>query len=249
MVATTDTTPYICVLDALRFREIVCGGEEQIRQHCQSIVRAGAHRIADILETTVMNNKTGSLHRCCFANVRLPLTFAPLDSSGDVRNGATGAQLSGRPHKTVISIDQAPEIVKWISDQTFKEYDTAIQTRFHNGNIWVRLSGQIYTELVDFDRAGYMLKGLCDRVVKGEGRQLVNVGHGLSNMEDQNGYQAHTVAGEEGTSRLSESSYLGGSPIFRISTSYIHPIQNSFKHDTMLQQGCKQQIPNYNRVE
>ncbi|MCJ1386349.1 hypothetical protein MMC17_009475 [Xylographa soralifera] len=178
IVATTDTTPYICVLDALKFRENVCGGEERIRQYCQSIVQAGAHHVAQILDTDVMNNKTGSLQRCCFANVRLPLTFAPLDSSADVRNGAPSAQtIEGLqntvegPHKVIISIDKAPEIVKWIRDQTCKEFDTAIQTSFHAGNIWVRFSGQIYIELADFDRAGYMLKGLCDRIVNGEGRQ------------------------------------------------------------------------------
>ena len=130
-----------------------------------------------------MNNKTGSLQRCSFANVLLPLTFAPLDSSAHVRNGETGAQLRDRLHQTVIGRDQAPEVVKWIRDQTFQEYDTAIQTRFHNGNIGVRLNGRIYIELGDFARAGYMLKGLCDRVVNGEGRQVVNVDHALSTWE------------------------------------------------------------------
>ena len=45
-IATTDTTPYMCVPEALKFREEVCGGEERVRDYCTRIARDGGERMA-----------------------------------------------------------------------------------------------------------------------------------------------------------------------------------------------------------
>ena len=57
-VATSDSTPYLCVSEALKFRETICGGEASIRQYCQHVSKVGSKRMAQILGTEVMDNKT-----------------------------------------------------------------------------------------------------------------------------------------------------------------------------------------------
>lgn len=121
-VATIDTSPYICVPEALRFREEVCGGEESIRQYCRYISLTGAQHVAEILGTQVMDNKTSSLTSCCFANVRLPLAFTPQNSSQE------GSKLGRNIH-----VDEAPKIAKWITERTVFDYDTIVPAKCHAG--------------------------------------------------------------------------------------------------------------------
>ena len=75
-VTTVDTTPYLCVPKALRFRQVAYSGEESIRHYCQDIAQIGGRRVAQILGTEVMQNSTRTLTNCSFVNVRLPLTFS-----------------------------------------------------------------------------------------------------------------------------------------------------------------------------
>ena len=172
-VATTDTTPYLCVPEALKFREITCGGEANIRQYCQHISQVGGSRMAQILGTEVMNNKTHTLTKCCFANVRLPLiisrhSFSDRHCSNAIEGPAPIGPVSEK--KGEITAEEAPVIAKWIMDRAQKEFDTHIPAKIHAGAIWVRLSGQIYLAEEDFGWAARVLKELCERVVKGEGR-------------------------------------------------------------------------------
>lgn len=225
-VATVDTTPYLCIPEALRFRQVVCGGEESIRRYCQDIAQIGGRRVAQILGTEVMQNSTRTLTDCSFVNVRLPLTFstsspaAASDSSflqpqsnnngGDddddhddddndtvpvvVVGGFAGLKITSRhelddndnntatagrrnpinnkkkekqkqKHKKILlNREDAPAIVRWIIDRALINFDIPIMTKFHASAIWIRLSGQIYIELQDFERAADVLKGLCDQV-------------------------------------------------------------------------------------
>lgn len=152
-VATIDYTPYVCVPTSLEFREKFCGGEVEIRQYCWEIARIGGKRVADILGTEVMDNETRTLTQCCFANVRLPLPFK--------RDGVQQQQKE-------FSLDEAPKIQKWLNSTAVKEFDTYLQLAFHSGAIWVRLSGQIYLDLGDFEWVGFRLKELCEKLEKGE---------------------------------------------------------------------------------
>ena len=158
-VATIDDTPYCCVAEALRFREEICGGEENIMRYCQLSAQAGSHRVAQILGTEVMDNKINTLSNCCFGNVRLPLNFVP----------RRAIHVEETPVRNIY-IDEAPAIGKWITERTILDFDTMVPAMFHAGAMWVRFSGQIYLEMKDFEWAGAMLKGLCERVVSGEGR-------------------------------------------------------------------------------
>jgi len=129
--------------------------------------------MAEILRTEVMDNDTHTLGDCCFANVRLPLTFSPRNSSNDlvaekvIRQSVAESQVEDDGS---ISVVEAPKIQKWIMERAVMDFDTHIPTKYHAGAMWVRLSGQIYLELKDFEWAGYMLKELCERVLNGEGR-------------------------------------------------------------------------------
>lgn len=172
-VATTDTTPYLCVPEALKFRETICGGEASIRQYCQHVSRVGGKRMAQILGTEIMDNKTRSLTQCCFANVRLPLTLSGQSPNSahslDAFEGQVGEDAVFEQHG-VVTAEEVPVVVKWLMDRAQKEFDTHIPAKIHAGAIWVRLSGQIYLEVEDYEWAGRVLKALCERVSKGEGR-------------------------------------------------------------------------------
>ena len=113
----------------------------------------GGKRAAEILGTEVLDNRTGSLTQCCFANVRLPLEFKPPEST---REGEG------------FDVEEAGKIGKWLNVTAAKEFDTYLQIAFVSGALWVRLSGQIYLELGDFEWVGLRLRELCDRIQKGE---------------------------------------------------------------------------------
>lgn len=198
-VATIDPTPYLCIPEALRFRQVVCGGEERIRKYCEDIAQIGGQRVAQILGTEVMQNSTHTLTNCSFVNVRLPLTFTSpppaaavrdytLPQSDDagvvvVEEGFAGLKITSQnyhPHhpfpppnelnaknsmaQKIFNREDAPRIVLWIIERALIDFDIPIMTKFHAGAVWVRLSGQIYIELQDFERAAEVLKGLCERV-------------------------------------------------------------------------------------
>lgn len=152
-VATIDYTPYTCVPAAIKFREEI-GGEEAIRTYCWDVARAGGERVAEILGTEVMDNKSGSMSKCCFTNVRLPLDFK--------RDGE--AQSQNHPSVPVILA-----AIEWFKYNGVKGFDTYLQVGFHSGAMWVRFSGQIYLSFKDFEWVGFKLKELCDRWNKDPG--------------------------------------------------------------------------------
>ena len=158
-VSTIDTTPYICVPEALDFRKRVCGGEESIRGYCEDLVRTGGRRLAEILGTEVLENRSYFLHRCCFTNVRLPLIIKLSPAVHDTE----------AVRKAFVGADEAPHIAKWIVDQTVLEFETFVPTKVYAGAFWVRISGQVYLEIEHFEWAGKILQNLCDRVERGEG--------------------------------------------------------------------------------
>jgi hercynylcysteine S-oxide lyase len=57
-VATADVSPYLYVVEALRFRERMCGGEERIRKYCFALAQEGALSMQAILGTAAMNKST-----------------------------------------------------------------------------------------------------------------------------------------------------------------------------------------------
>jgi selenocysteine lyase/cysteine desulfurase len=156
-VATMDYTPWLCVQAALDFRRDICGGEEQIRRYCQNLAREGGSRVAEILETDVMDTKSGLMRECAFVNVKLPIHF---DVGMSVVKDGKGK---------IFPVDMAGIILDWLRLAAVKEFDTYLQIAFHAGYLWVRLSAQIYLELGDFEWIGHRLKELCNKVRERKG--------------------------------------------------------------------------------
>jgi hypothetical protein len=113
----------------------------------------GGKRVAEILGTEVMDTETGTMSQCCFANVAFPFKF----------KDETAYQMGGD-----FDVSEASRIGYWINSTAVREYDTYLQIAYHAGKMWVRLSGQIFLELKDFEWVGHTLKELCERVKRGE---------------------------------------------------------------------------------
>lgn len=173
-VSTIDPTPYVCVQEALKFRELICGGEARVREYCEYIAKTGGKRVAEILGTEVMENEARTLQRCCFVNVRLPFSITegaasydthftpPKHEEQDVRSSQSKCEL------VYIRAADAPKIAEWMTEKSIHDYETMIPVKFYVGEIWCRISGQIYLELEDFEWAAYRLKEMCQRVSNGE---------------------------------------------------------------------------------
>ncbi|OHE91174.1 hypothetical protein CORC01_13516 [Colletotrichum orchidophilum] len=145
-ISTTDNTPYCCIPVALEFRSKVCGGETKLREYCEDIARQGGDQMAEMLGTEVLGTSSALFRRCCFVNVRLPLTLAELN----------------------VNAPEGPGIAKWMQELTPAEYETYIPIKFYAGNFWCRISGQVYLTLKDFEWAAETLLLICRRAKAGE---------------------------------------------------------------------------------
>ncbi|KAL8895659.1 MAG: hypothetical protein Q9207_008074 [Kuettlingeria erythrocarpa] len=147
-VGTTDVGPYLCMEEALKFRQEVCGGDSMIKVYCENISTEGGRKVAELLGTEVMENPEQTLTKCCLTNIKLPLSIG--EGDGKIRE------------------EDAFAVVAWIAKTQVEEHNTFVPPFFHAGSLWVRFSGQIYVELDDFVAAAGVLKDLCKRVEKGE---------------------------------------------------------------------------------
>ncbi|KAL8845163.1 MAG: hypothetical protein Q9176_000331 [Flavoplaca citrina] len=147
-VGTMDIGPYLCMEEALRFRQEVCGGEKRIMAYCEHVSNEGARKVAEILGTEIMENEEKTLTRCCLTNVKLPLRMG--QEAGQIKPADGFAACS------------------WMTQTLIREYNLFVPPFFHDGYLWIRLSGQIYVEIEDFIAAAEVYKELCSRVEKGE---------------------------------------------------------------------------------
>ncbi|KAI8958352.1 PLP-dependent transferase [Daldinia sp. FL1419] len=153
-VSTVDATPYLCVTEALKFRDQVCGGEENVRKYGVNMAKKGGELMAAIMGTEVLENRAGTLRDCFFTNVRLPLDVV---TDGSQEENYTGSMLAR----------DGQAVADWITKTTVEEYETFIATRFYAGAFWVRISSQIYLDRADFEWAANVLLELCGRARKG----------------------------------------------------------------------------------
>ncbi|KAI0878714.1 aminotransferase family protein-like protein [Hypoxylon argillaceum] len=157
-VSTIDTSPYLCILEALKFRDEICGGEEQVRAYSIGLAKEGGELMATLMGTEVLKSRTGTLADCCFTNVRLPLD---IDREGEASNAR---ESSG------ILPGEAQDVANWITERSVNEFDTYIAVRYYAGAFWTRLSGQIYLDRSDFAWAAGVLLELCARARRGDWR-------------------------------------------------------------------------------
>lgn len=158
-VGTNDTIPYLTIPEALKWRREVCGGEERIRAYTTNLAREGGQRVAKILGTSVLDNKAHTLTNCSLVNILLPLRL-----SGD-GNGSRDNIVTPRPGIEIAVSD-------WIQRTLIAEYRTYMPVFFFQGSWWVRLSGQVYLDMEDFEWAGRVLGEVCARVGSGSCREI-----------------------------------------------------------------------------
>ncbi|KAH9889683.1 PLP-dependent transferase [Xylariomycetidae sp. FL2044] len=145
-VGTLDTSAYLCVGDAIRWRAEVLGGEARITEHLRELAREGGRRVAEILGgggTRVLDNEAGTLSRCGMTNVALPVDLA---------------------------VATTPEVREWMMERMVYDYKTFVPLFVMGGQLWARISAQVYLDVEDFRWAGEMLLELCRRVERGEYR-------------------------------------------------------------------------------
>lgn len=161
-VAITDDTPYLTIPAALQYRSRIPGGEHGISNYIREIAFHGGNLVAQILETEVLgepnHEQTGPcrIRDCAFANVRLPFMISDCSSK---------TMAEERPNELsnwrVLSTLQAMKVAKWLQDELVAHHSTSVPAFIHNSALWVRVSGQIYLELEDFEWLGHVLKGVC----------------------------------------------------------------------------------------
>jgi selenocysteine lyase/cysteine desulfurase len=149
-VGTTDNISFLTVAEAIRWRQTICGGESKIRGYCTQLAREGGLRVANILETRILDNDAHTLTECFMVNILLPLNWPTYGKGSLVKGGDF-------PGATVTD---------WMQKTMIKEYSTFMPVFPFQGSWWVRLSGQVYLETTDFEWAGWRLKELCERLEK-----------------------------------------------------------------------------------
>ncbi|KAK5132507.1 hypothetical protein LTR08_008891 [Meristemomyces frigidus] len=153
-VGTLDGSPYICIPAALEWRSRLTWeglrGEEAVMGYTRHLVVEAGKRVALRLGTEVLENEEGTLGKCNFANVLLPLKFS------EIAGGDAG---------------EAVRVAQWIAKVLVEEYETFIAIIVYADAWWVRLSGQVYLTVEDFVWGADVLREVCGRVVKGEWQQ------------------------------------------------------------------------------
>ncbi|KAK8137060.1 hypothetical protein PG984_005000 [Apiospora sp. TS-2023a] len=157
---TADTTNWLCVEAALKFREEVCGGEESIRAYTHHIAQRGGAIAAEVFGTEIMDCPGSSMRQCNFANIRLPLVMK--GGVGDNDDGASGSMAS------IIPREHGHLVADWIKARGVEESGIYFQTFPYYGKWLWRLSGMVYVEEADFRKGAEVLKALCERVTRGE---------------------------------------------------------------------------------
>lgn len=149
-VGTLDNAPYLCVQASIEWRKKLSwkdlSGEEAIIAYNQDLARKAGELVAKRLNSELMENAEKTLTRCAMSNVRLPLSMK------DIANGDTGT---------------AVKVAQWMAKTILYEHNTFMAVFIHAGAWWVRLSGQIYLTLDDFEYAATVLTAICEGVRQG----------------------------------------------------------------------------------
>lgn len=153
-IGTVDNSAFVCVAEAIKFRKEVCGGEKAIMSYNQILAKTGGARVASILDTYVLDNKTETLTNCAMVNVRMPLTTQP-------------EELKENPTWYLVSEEEAKNVAVWMTETLTTEFGSYLPVYGFQGAWWTRISAQVYLDIDDFEWAGNVLKELCGRIGRG----------------------------------------------------------------------------------
>lgn len=159
-VGTVDSSPYLCVRDAIEWRREVLGGEERIVKGLMEMARTGGKIVAEILGTEVFDNDEGTLTGSSMVNVVLPLAV-----EGE---GVVNRKKEAGPGVFEVRKEDSEAVGQFIVERLTEEFKTFIPVFLYKGRWLARLSAQVYLELEDFEWAGKRLKEIVERIKKGE---------------------------------------------------------------------------------
>ncbi|KAK5046379.1 hypothetical protein LTR84_008180 [Exophiala bonariae] len=187
-MGTVENSAFFCVNAALNFRQTVCGGDEAIWGYIQYIAQAGADLIAERLGTEVMDviepeestspNTTplANIRQCAMANIRLPFAITGSENTPATTSlSKTPTPQSIAPASTdsgftavPIRLDELVSHTSWLQSTLIKEYRIGITVYPYASRAWLRVSGQIYLELSDFEKLAEVVKVVLERIRNGE---------------------------------------------------------------------------------
>lgn len=81
---------------------------------------------------------------------------------------------------TTVKLEEVQQVVNWMQETLINEFNTFVAIFEYQGQIYTRISGQIYLELKDWEWLGSVMKGLCERVGAGEFTRKVELRPTLS---------------------------------------------------------------------
>ena len=166
-VATADNSPYLCIQAALKFREVVCGGEEKIQAYSTRLARETAKKAEEAWGTEIM--ATDHIDKSAMIQVRLPVLVGSDGAGGN--DGVGAMDVTEGPTEWHITEEEAVKAAKWISDKLVTDCNTFAAIFVHGNKLWVRFSGQIYLEMADMEKGIADIGKLCGRVREGKWKE------------------------------------------------------------------------------
>ncbi|KAH7057097.1 pyridoxal phosphate-dependent transferase [Macrophomina phaseolina] len=153
--------PCLCIPEALRFREMTCGGEAEVMGYCARLSRKMASRVASILFTSSMEGDF--VRRCCMFNVMLPLRLA-----GDVAGQHDEPMKQMVASMAPVPSEQAAGVTKYLTERLLEEHHVSIAIYIYRSVWWARFSTQVYLQEDDFELGARALKSICLEVREGK---------------------------------------------------------------------------------
>ncbi|KAF2763702.1 PLP-dependent transferase [Teratosphaeria nubilosa] len=155
-VGTIDNSPYLCIPAAIEWRKRLTwqgkSGEEAVMSYSHDVAARGGALMASLLGTSTMISAESGTN---FSNVLVPLDYATV----------TG--------KEEFEFATAVKVAKWMSDEIMHLHNTFLAFYIHGEKWWVRVSSQVYLTLGDYEYGARVLNEMCDRVRRGEWRDIV----------------------------------------------------------------------------
>lgn len=138
-IGTVNFASIASIKDAIEFREKTCGGEDAIAQYCQDLsFKSAKLAIAKWPFAQLLTNRHNSVIPPSMVNLIIP--FKDLVSHYQL---ATLLDFNNKE-----ALDKAHDA---IDIMLMDDYKSRAPFLFHNGEVWMRFSCQIYNELSDYD--------------------------------------------------------------------------------------------------
>ncbi|KAL5338770.1 pyridoxal phosphate-dependent transferase [Aspergillus crustosus] len=148
---TADDSAYVCIPEALKFRQEVCGGDEAIYNYIEELAGIAGEVVSAVLGTEILPPVSGEEKLGCgMVNVRLPVRVA----SGQNRKEEGGY---------VVQAKDVSTLAHWFHEQLV-ERGTFVPCFLHGEWFYTRLSAQVYLEKSDFEWLGAVFKEILGGV-------------------------------------------------------------------------------------